>query len=289
MKNTSAFFRNILTIVCFILAILIILSITLRVYYVYFKSPSKQFYQLKKDGLCVVKNLLSHRDIKKIKEYVENGRTLGAKEFIVHSTKIQRRIERILGPEYKFHDYIFSIKRSQIHTCHRDYNGDFFNKEQKYPSYTIIIYLENMEKCLDIIPQSHKNLHSNLFNLTDPTESVLCNAGDALLFNANLIHNGSINAKEDNMRIQMKISHKVDQKTLHFYQDYNRELDKSNTTSKMNKHFIKHVSCQFPVIGLFTQQYDYDVTKNSNQVSSSIFSKLFYGDSNFYDLKKLTK
>lgn len=280
------FLEKILMYGCILLFFLIILSIVLRFYYLHQNIKNPPIYNLKKDGICVMKHLLSKSEVEKIKNYIETRKTMAAKEYIINSEKIKRKIIKLLGPDYKFHDYIFSIKRSQVHTCHRDYNGDFFNKEQKYPSYTIIIYLENMEKCLEVIPKSHENIYYNSINATDPTESVLCNPGDAVLFNANLIHSGAINEKENNIRIQMKISHKSDQKALYFYQNYNKELDKENTTSKWNKHFIKHITCQLPILSTFTQKYDYDVTKKADD-KSSIFMKLFYGDAQFYNLKDI--
>ena len=289
-SNGSIILQKYLMYACIILVSLIVLSIILRFYYIKMHPP-KSNYNLKTDGVCVIKNLLLPSEINKIKSWVQSNRSILAKEKIVSSKRIQNKIQKILGSSYKFHDYIFSIKRSQIHTCHRDYNGDFFNKTQKYPSYTIIIYLENMEKCLEVIPKSHESIYYNAINFTDPSQTVLCSAGDAILFNANVIHSGAVNQKEDNMRIQMKISHNEDQKTLHFYQNYNKELDKKNTTSKWSKHLMKHFSCQFPILSTFSQKYDYDVTKkyqNTNQDNSSIFSKLFYGDSGFYNLKTLT-
>lgn len=284
VKNQSSWLENILMYSCIFIFFAIIFSIALRLFYLVLKKP--RHYNFKKDGVCVIKNLLSESEIESIKNNIKAGKTMVAKEYIINSEKIRKKIRNILGPEYKFHDYIFSIKRSQIHTCHRDYNGDFFNKDQKYSSYTIIIYLENMEKCLEVIPKSHEQLYYNVINATDPTEAVLCNAGDAVLFNANIIHSGAINEKEDNMRIQMKISHRSDQDTLYFYQNYNKELDKENTTSKLSKYFIKHLSCQFPILSTFTQQYDYDVTKKEDD-KSSIFSEFFYGDSQFYNLTTL--
>jgi len=268
------------------IVIVIIISILLRVYHLHQLLETKKKYNLKKDGVCLLKHVFSNSEIENMKRNVEDGKTLMVKEYIINSKKLQDKIKKLLGADYTFHDYIFSIKRSQIHTCHRDYNGDFFNKAQKYPSYTIILYLENMEKCLEVIPKSHESLYYNAINLTDPTEPILCNAGDIVLFNANLIHSGAINIKEDNIRIQMKISHKTDHKTLHCYQKYNKELDKKNITSKWSKYITKHVSCQFPGLGIFTQQYDFDVTKKAND-KSSLFSYLLYGDSQFYNLKQL--
>jgi ectoine hydroxylase-related dioxygenase (phytanoyl-CoA dioxygenase family) len=166
------------------------------------------------------------------------------------------------------------IKKSQFHTCHRDYNGDFFNEGQKHPSYTIIIYLEDMKKCLDIIPKSHVQKGSYNFNLTDYTQTVTCKNRDAFLFNANLVHNGSINEYENHMRIQMKISHKDDQKTLYFYNDYNKMLTEENHSPAFFQYAQKHASCQFPFVGEVLKKYDHNDGTNSSKSRSLFYAKL---------------
>ena len=67
-------------------------------------------------------------------------------------------------------DYIWMIMKSNVHICDRDNNGLFFNKNQKYDSYTILFYLEDMDSCLDVIPKSHLSKYKNLINLTDLTK-----------------------------------------------------------------------------------------------------------------------
>jgi len=249
---------------------------------------------LHEDGVCIIRNLLTKEMTNKIKEYINAETPIMIKEEITKSENIKSQIREILGSSYVFHDYIFLIKKSQIHTCHRDYNGDFFNENQKYPSYTIIIYLENMEKSLDVIPKSHKSRYNNMFNLTDNTETIVSNAGDAILFNGNLIHTGTVNDKEDNMRIQMKISHVDDQETLGFYQNYNKILNKTNLLPKWWKHLQKHISCQFPVIGNYSQNYDFDSIQSNKksenyffEKAKSLYSRIMYGDKNFYELDNI--
>ena len=62
----------------------------------------------------------------------------------MNNKKINKLIKKYTNNEYIFQDYVFIIKRSSIHTCHRDSNGDFFNADQKYPSYTILFFLEDI-------------------------------------------------------------------------------------------------------------------------------------------------
>ena len=274
-----------ITTIIFIIFFFVILSICIRYYYVtaiYLGPPSnandsiaQKITQLNDAGVLVMPRLVSNDDIQTITKYINNNDIQKAKQYIMHSNIIKSQITQILGADYEFHDYIFLIKKSQFHTCHRDYNGDFFNEGQQFPSYTIIIYLENMQKCLDVIPTSHKSKNEYDYNLTDYTQTVMCGAGDAILFNANLIHNGSLNENENknSMRVQMKISHKNDRDVLRFYNNYHKMLNVENNTPHVFKQIQKHLSCQFPVVSSYLKQYDNN--KNNNNTDSGIFSNLF--------------
>lgn len=256
----------------------VIISILTRQYYLV-TAPNINLLltpqNLYENGIAVIPNFISNTDIVNIKQYIETNNVVGAKKYIISAPIVQEKINNIIGDEYEFNDYIFLIKKSQFHTCHRDYNGDFFNEGQTHPSYTIIIYLENMEKCLDVIPKSHIKRGDYNINITDYTQSVLCKAGDAILFNANLVHNGSLNEQENNMRIQMKISHRDDQTVLHFYNNYNKILNAENNTPMPFKQIQKHVSCQFPILSEYLKQYDYNKDKNVGGESTSFFSHFF--------------
>jgi hypothetical protein len=177
-----------------------------------------------------------------------------------------------------------------VHTCHRDNNGDFFNQGQKYPSYTMLTYLEDMDECLGVIPGSHKVKNSFGINLTDKIRNLKCNKGDIIIFNANLIHVGILNPdKEDNLRIQMKISHKEDIDVLKYYENYNKVLNKSNNVPHLAKHIQKNFSCMFPILSDLTQKDNINSARGSDNgaeisLAQKIFSYFFYSDSKFYDL-----
>jgi ectoine hydroxylase-related dioxygenase (phytanoyl-CoA dioxygenase family) len=183
---------------------LIILSILLRL-----NVKSKMNYDFEEDGAVVIKELIPYEYVDIIKNMINSNQQIKAKEIMMNSPYVKAKILNYLDNSYIFHDYIFVIKKAQFHTCHRDYNGSFFNINQKYPSYTLLIFLEDMERSIEIIPKSHKSKELFSINLTDYTESIICRKGDAILFDANLIHSGSINNKQDNLRIQMKLSHKL--------------------------------------------------------------------------------
>ncbi len=142
----------------------------------------------------------------------------------------------------------------------------------------MLFFLEPMERCLDVVDKSSQS--QNGVFLTDPTESVQCSPGGALLFDANLIHSGSINDKPNHKRIQMKLTHVEDLATIDYFNGYNKKLDSENKNplfvSKMQKHF----SCQLPVMS--------DMFKSSAaKPLEQMFSKIFYGNEKFYDLKSV--
>lgn len=185
-----------------VLFIFILLSIVSRLFI------TKYLYQgdIEDDGIVILKNILSDEDIKYCKYLIQLNEYKQLKHFLQQNKNVRHKLFGMLEKDYMFQDYIFVLKSSQIHTCHRDYNGTRFNTAngQKHKSYTILFYLEPMNSCLDVINGSHK---SNKFSssgvyLTDITKHVICNPGDAILFDANLIHTGSINNEhEKNTRV----------------------------------------------------------------------------------------
>ncbi len=250
--------------------------------------PNKK-YDLKKDGFIVIKNILKNKEIYELQKKCNENEYYDIKKILINNDNLLNIIKNnIKNNNYVFQDYIWIIKKSSVHTCHRDNNGDFFNVNQKYPSYTLLIYLEDTEKCLGVIPNSHKYKNSYNININNAVKYLPCKKGDAILFNANLIHVGSIN-KYDNLRIQMKISHKNDLGILSYYQKYNKILNTENKLPFIIKHIQKNFSCLFPFISNLTQNENIRTSRGSNDgvkigILQKIFSYFFYGNSNFYDL-----
>ena len=249
----------------------------------------KRQYDLEKDGVCLFPNVLSSKQIEHLSQACVEGNYKEAKEHLLQDKRLIRLLKQTLGEEYQFQDYIWIIQKSSVHTCHRDNNGDFFNKGQKYPSYTLLLYLEDMEKCLGVIPTSHKDVNSFNVNPTNKVETLLCKKGDAILFNANLIHVGTIQSKDDHLRIQMKVTHREDIPTLSYYQDFNKILKKDNTMPKELLQFQKNVSCMFPYVSNLTQSDNIQSARGTDTgekvgLPQKVFSYWFYGNSDFYDL-----
>lgn len=276
--------------------IIFLVIIIVNVILIYTKKSfinKDELNDLDKNGFQLLPNFLNNNEINMIQNLTANKKLLNIKKYIIKNKEY--KIKKILNNDYMFQDYIWYIMKSNVHTCHRDNNGKFFNENQKYDSYTILIFIEDMDRCLDVIPKSHKSKYNNAINLSDYTRSVPCKKGDALLFNANLIHTGSFNKKPNNLRIQMKVSHKDDIKQLSYYQDFNKYVDKENNIPKPIKYLQKNLSCTYPVFSDLTQKTNINTSRGSSDknvkipLSQKIFSYLFYGDSNYYDLPDITK
>lgn len=249
-------------------------------------------YDLVENGFHIYKNMLSNDEINKIKLDIENSKTSDIKNFIMNKSKLKSIIN---NTNYVFQDYIWIIKKSSVHTCHRDNNGTFFNKGQIYPSYTVLIYLEDMDKCLGVIPTSHKEENKNKYNinLTNQVKDIICNKGDVIVFNANLIHVGILDKNNnDHLRIQMKISHKDDLNILNYYQNFNKILNKKNNRSFLLKNIQKNISCMFPFVSDLMQNDGIKSVRGSDNGANighmqKLFSYFYYGDGEFLDFPNI--
>ena len=251
-------------------------------------------YNLQRDGFCLYKNILTDTEINALKSMCIKKQYKKTKETILSNPKLIALKNAATNDQYVFQDYIWIIQKSSVHTCHRDNNGDFFNENQKHPSYTVLVYLEDMEKCLGVMPESHKDLYANSVNLTDTVKNILCNKGDVIIFNANLIHVGTMNMKngkssDDNLRIQLKLTHKDDIQNIMYYENFNKVLNQDNTLPWSLKRAQKRMSCMFPGITNLTQQENIRTARGSDNgvdigLPQQMFSYLFYGNKDFYNL-----
>ncbi len=250
------------------------------------KDPSG--CQLERDGFVLLPNILTPEKVQYYLDLSNNKHTLEIKKDIHGNPDILNRTK--LGNDYEFQDYILSIQQAS-YTCHRDNNRKQANKGQKHDSYTILFFLKEMDRSLDVIVGSH--LQNKAMYLTDHTKSITVPVGSALLFNANLIHAGSFNEKDGNTRIQMKLTHRDDRKAIDFYEDYNKIADKSNKVPTGFQKIHKHLSCQFPFLSDTTQDLNIQTSKyTSNDAKAPwiqrVFSQIVYGNPNYFDLSDAT-
>ena len=274
-----------------ILVIVIFALITINYLFFYTDYVDKNVskYQLNSNGIQVFQNMFNDDEIRDMKNHCDKKDYKKVKMYLLSHPKLRKLIDENMGDQYIFQDYIWIIKKSVVHTCHRDNNGDFFNKGQKYPSYTMLVYLENMDKGLGVIPNSHNEMNSYNFNLVDPIINLPCNQGDVIIFNANLIHVGSMNKKDDHLRMQLKVTHKDDIKHIKYYENFNKILDNDNHLPVVLRKAQKKLSCMMPGISNWTQGENIRTARGSVDgvdvgTSQKIFSYMFYGNSKFYDL-----
>jgi len=264
---------KILLIIITLIIILFILSIILKKN----RSIKGTNLNLQKNGVIVIKNILNDDDIK----FLLNNDIKNNYDYITNNKNIRNKINNILNEHYEFHKYLFYIKKSKFHTCHRDGNAKYYHNNIKYPSYTIIFYLSNINKCLDVILNSHNNF--NKIYITDTTTSILCNKGDALIFDASIIHSGSFNKYDEYPRIQMKLTHKDDFGIINFYNNYYKTLDKNNKVNCNIKMIQKHISCQLPFMNdLFYNEINNDIVNKEKTFFEKLYWTIFYGDNKYF-------
>ena len=243
---------------------------------------------LDKNGFAIYKNVLTNDEIHKLNVLCLDNDYKTTKDVLLNHTRLNKLIKSI-GSDHIFQDYVWIIKKSSVHTCHRDNNGDFFNEGQKHPSYTMIVYLEDMDKCLGVIPESHKNQYSYFIDFNGNLVNLPCKKGDVIVFNANLIHVGTLNKLDDNLRVQLKVTHKDDIDKIAYYQNFNKVLNKDNTMPMHIRKAQRNISCMFPGFSNLTQSENIRTSRGTDNganigVFQKWFSYLFYGDVDFYDL-----
>jgi len=275
----------------YLIWVVILILLSLLILYSDTRISTRDDWNLKENGFIIIKDTLNDDEIDNLKLLCLANDYINVKDYLHKHGKIQKLIRGYTDESYEFQDYIWIIKKSSVHTCHRDNNGDFFNKGQKYPSYTMLIYLVDMDNSLDVIDKSHKVENKNAFdfNISNPLTKLGCKSGDIVLFNANLIHVGTINEKDDNLRIQMKVTHKDDREILNYYEDYNKVLNKDNKIPRWIRKIQKHVSCMVPSLSDKVQNVNIKSARGSDNgarigLGQKVFSTLYYGDSSFYDL-----
>lgn len=245
--------------------------------------------QLQMDGYCVCSQLFSKDDLTSMHQYANKHQYRELQHKIQHHPALRHFIKKHLGQHYTFQDYIWMIEKSHVNTCHRDNNGDFFNERQKHPSYTMLLFLEDMDKCLSVYAGSHKHKLSHCVNFTTPLQNIICKKGDVIIFNANLIHVGAMNTNPHNKRVQMKLTHKDDLEVLSYYQNFHKVANKENLVPKYMQKVQRSLSCTFPIVSDMTQQTNIQSSRGSDNGASipshqKVFSFIFYGNSDFYDL-----
>jgi hypothetical protein len=236
---------------------------------------------INKHGYIVKHNIIGAGDVKDIQNNWDNKRYRDIFTSLKTNKNIRDFIEYHLSPDFILMDYVMFLSNSVLHTCHRDNNGMKFN-DIKHKSYTVLIYIDDMKKCLDVTPGSHK--HFGMYK-DDKTETFMCKPGSIILFDADLVHSGSLSDNKDNRRIQLKVCHKEDEQKLKFYDNYHKILDKPNVNSAFSKKIQKQLTCAYPLFSDLTQGNNKNYISGKMSETEKIFSKMFYSDKDYYKLE----
>lgn len=214
-------------------------------------------------------DMFSREQVEHMLQLVKDKRYDDVYAFITTNPTVVKKVADIIGPDYEFKNYMLAIEKSSVSTCHRDENGQFFNRDIKHPSYTILFYLKQLDGCLDVLEHSHEQ--SQIFNLKK-LKSIECVPGQAILFDSDMIHSGSLKAGEESTRIQLKLHHKDDEFPK-YLEKMHQTLDASKDKEKGGNSMVaRGISCTLPIVS--------DVTKNGQNVPESLvkfYKEMAYG------------
>jgi hypothetical protein len=153
------------------------------------EPEEEQESPLEKNGYQVLSNVFQENEISDLIHKTEKKEFQEIQKYIQNHPKLLQRLRECLPlreeeqvEKYQFQDYLWIIQKSVVHICHRDNNGDFFNEGQRYPSYTVLLYLEEMEPALGVFIGSHRDRYTNAVNLWTPITGLNCKKGDVIIF-----------------------------------------------------------------------------------------------------------
>jgi hypothetical protein len=231
---------------------------------------------LEKSGYLIKNNLLTESEVHYLLHYWNNKDYTSIKYFFKNNINMENTVTEIFGNDYILLDYTYIIEDSSIHTFHRDYTScKQYNKLDNI-SYTMIIYLDSPDYGLDVIPESHNNIQS--VYMMNSAISIRCDSGSAIIFDANLLHSGTLKVGQPSRHcIQFKIVHKDDiSKIPHLLGQHvlnNRQNDKSYTLKQIERYLTQH----FPIFmdmnnGIIKTSFSDNKTFMQKIVSSLVFS-----------------
>ena len=232
-------------------------------------------------GYVIIENLINEKDVKNILDLWENKNYHDIKGYFLKNNSINKKIKNILSDNYELIDYVYIIENSAIHTYHRDYTSSRVYNNLKYPSYTMILYLDDTNSGLNVIPGSHDDNGS--IYLKDKSVRLNVNKGSAILFDADMLHAGSaIDVDTKRHCIQFKIIHKEDIEKvphlLNYYVLINRPNNKTHFLKNIETGITKHVP-------IFMDTFNDSIKSSFVEEKTSLqkwISSLVFSNKDFY-------
>jgi hypothetical protein len=257
-----------MSIVNFIFLIIIVLFILNLIRY---EKGYKVVSLLKENQVKYILNKWHQRDYDSIKEYFLNNSDRDVKQQII----------KLFGNDYILIDYIYMIENSAIHTYHRDYTSSQNYNNLTKPSYTMILYLDDFDNELNLIPGSH--LDSCPIYLFDKSKKISVKPGMAIIFNADILHSGAIiDSNRQRHCIQFKIIHKDDILKLPKLLNYHVLIDKKNDKPILTKKIESNLTKHFPIFMDITQDIIKESFTETKTPLQTFISDFVFSDKDFY-------
>lgn len=237
-------------------------------------------------GYFIMDNLLSKNEVDLVLSYWDKGDFVFIKQFFLNNQNITSKIHEILPEEYVLIDYTYVIENSSIHTFHRDYTSSKNYNNLKYSSYTMILYLDDSDTGLNIIPGSHKD--NSCIYFYNRAKKLHFIPGTAVIFDADILHAGSIVDSEVKRRcIQFKIIHKDDMDKLLSLQNYHVLINRPNNKFILLKEIESMLTRHFPIFMDIFQGHIKTSFSEDKTMIQNIVSKIIFSDTDFYKPKRI--
>jgi ectoine hydroxylase-related dioxygenase (phytanoyl-CoA dioxygenase family) len=231
-------------------------------------------------------NLLSKNEVDLVLSYWDKGDFVFIKQFFLNNQNITSKIHEILPEEYVLIDYTYVIENSSIHTFHRDYTSSKNYNNLKYSSYTMILYLDDSDTGLNIIPGSHKD--NSCIYFYNRAKKLHFIPGTAVIFDADILHAGSIVDSEVKRRcIQFKIIHRDDRGKLLSLQNYHVLINRPNNKFILLKEIESILTRHFPIFMDIFQGHIKTSFSEDKTMIQNIVSKIIFSDTDFYKPKRI--
>lgn len=246
-------------------------------------------YNIKNSGYIVIENMLSQSEIENLLGNWEIRNFKNIHNIFIgngNGNGIKMIIKNILGDSYNLIDYMYVIEDSAIHTYHRDYTSSKQYNNLEYPSYTMILYLDDFGNGLNIIPKSHTD--NALFYIFDYSKKLNFKKGTSIIFDANILHAGTaINSKINRKCIQFKIIHKNDISKLPHLQNFHVLINKQNNKNKILKYIEIEFTKRLPIISDLFQSTIKSAFAEKKTFIQKFISSIVFSDSDFYKPTRL--
>jgi hypothetical protein len=191
-------------------------------------------------------------------------------------------------PDYVLMKYAYLIENTTIHTYHRDYTSCKEYNNLDHTSYSIIVYLYGENNGLTYYKNSSTS-KLPLYILPGYCKTYECRPGDAVLFDANVVHAGllSENPNQERKCIQFKLVHKDDVNKLPLLNENYVLINRPNYKSYKIRYLETVFTGVFPCILDF---FEYNIKTSFYEKKTwiqKLISKLVYTDSQFYQPQRL--